>query len=797
MPLEQREISILLSFVADPKSRAEIQKAFDGLGGGFKSSKEAAEALNAEFAELAANIAKIQDPTKQKAGLEALSGLKATSTAALQAAESNGTLNTTFLQQREVIRGANKDTEKLNAGLTETAKGANTARRSIENFGGAMRWAMMAEGMRIIGRTIAGAGRSVIGMASNYAKGAPENDAVAKRWLSAMERIDQAQMRIGRTLAAQINPFLEQAAKLAEQVADFADKHPEAMAAIAKLAIGGAVVGGALTNVAAPFAMYAGALRMTGGIVGGGGAGALGSAAQAATGLGTTAATGLGIGIGQLVAIAGAVVLALVAEGILLKIVAAEDIRKNEEASRAELETLKRVRSGEIKDPRELAKISGSLPGLGQAGFAARVDARIKQLEEALSSLGDTAEQTTGKLDKGVIQSFIQYQQQESAAAIQYNEQRNKIEEQYAAQRVEIEARYEQQRTDLIKNFAAQQAQALDDFSFGQARQARDFAANEAQIEADYYASRSQALADYQDSVKQAEEDHQREMRNLRLDHEARMDDLVASRDALGMVREMRSYERQRSEAEDAHAAEMRKLKADAADRLQEMEAQFAKEKERRMADFQQRIADQQEDFNRQRDQQKKEFQERLAAIAKQAQDELLKLKTKNAAELRELADQYAKEKAKRYAAFVQQLADLDLFTGKMKSAWDKYYADAEAQLKAFIAKAQGMTTTPATRTTPGRAGGGYVGSGMYRLHNGEYVLNSATTRQAERFVGGGLTQGSLAAALAGGGGVTIQNLVMPGNNMNEQQFTRFVQDKFPGLLANALQKARANVPGV
>jgi hypothetical protein len=119
-----------------------------------------------------------------------------------------------------------------------------------------------------------------------------------------------------------------------------------------------------------------------------------------------------------------------------------------------------------------------------------------------------------------------------------------------------------------------------------------------------------------------------------------------------------------------------------------------------------------------------------------------------------------------------------------------------EVKLRDFIAKAEEMTTASGAATS-GRQHGGYVNSGLYRLHSGEYVLSPPTARQAERFVGGGLTQGGLLGALAGGGGLMVNslNITMPGTNMNEQQLTRYMRDKFPRLLGDALKEARGRVP--
>jgi hypothetical protein len=792
MALEQREIKILLSFTNDPASRQAIEKAFNELEGGFRSVRAATQAYRKELAALATEIAKVEDPQRRAAGFETIKTLRLTGETALKSAKQTGSLNSVFVEQRENVRAATEDVRNYNRGLQDTTKTTGDLRQSMRGIVGI---AMLGFGLQMAGRQLQGLGRGIFGAATGFVEQAPEADRLASRWRSEMERIEASQVRMGRVMTAQIIPYLEKIADLAEKAADFAEQHPEIVKAVAGLAAGTFVAGAAMMGIGLPLNVLATGMQLTmlPAIMGSLGGGA------AAAGAGGAAAAGAGMGIAPMVAIAGAVILALVAGGIIAKIRAAEGIRENEEQSRRELELLKQWQSKQfgVGAPQfeELRKISPvfTISDLG-AFSTERIQDRIKQLEEALNSMGDAAGEATEKLPVQAIQAFIAYRRAEAEAATQYNERRNEIEEQYAAQRVEIEQRYEQQRTDLIQSFAKQQAQALEQFNFNQARQARDFAANESRIEEDYYLSRTQALADYHESVRQAEQDFQRQMREMRLDHEQRLEDLIASRDVVGILREMRSYERQRSQATEEHAVEMQRMKADAADRLREMEAQFAREKARRLEDYSLRLADQQEDFQRQQAQQRAAFQERLAEMEKEHRVELQKLKQKNAEALRELDSNYRKEKAARYKAFIEQLRDLELFTGRLKTAWDKFYSDMEVKLRDFIAKAEEMTTASGTATS-GRQHGGYVNSGLYRLHSGEYVLSRPTTRRIERMVGGGLTQGRLVGALGGGGGVVIENINFPNTTMSQSELTRFMRDKFPDLLADSLSRARGRIP--
>lgn len=784
MALEEREIQVLISYATDPQSRQAIQSAFDSLEGGFKNAKEAAASLDAEYSKILEKIGLMSDPQKRAAATEAIGNLRQMGRANLDTAEAAGTLNGEFVIQRENLR-------KTASGFDQVDQSAKTSTVSIRNFGGAMRWAMLGLGMQQVGRALTSASGKVFGLAGEYAKGAGENDAVAKRWLGSMERIEQSQMRIGRLLATQINPQLEKLADIVEEAADFADKHPEAVKAIAQLAVGGAITGKLLTSIGVPIAMIGTMLRMTGA------ASALTGAGTGAAAAGGAAAVG-GLSIGAMVPIVGAVILAVVATGIIGKILSAERIRGDVDAARKELELLKRYQAGETLTPKERGEMRQNLPGsfgMAKAGVDVLVANRIKFLEETLSSLGDTAADTGGDVStlEGAVQSFIQYRKTETEEAAKYNAERNQIEEKAAEERVQIEQNAEAERNQIIADGAAQRAKELEEFNFSQARQARDWAKSESQWEEDYYAQRTETVKGDHEEIIRAEQDFQIHMRQLRADHEERLEDLVANRDALGIVREMRSYERQRREATEEHNLEMKRMKADNADKLQEMDIQFAREKNRRIEDNEQKLADQQEDFNRQMEQEKAAENKRLAAIDAQKQEELQKLKEKTRDELRALDQQYQAEKDRRYNAYVQQLNDLDVFHGKIKTAWDAFYAQSEADFKAWIARVESSTSGLGTGA-PSKQHGGYVGSGLYRLHGGEYVLNPATTRQAERFVGGGLTQGRLIGALAGGGGVVIENLTLPGTNMNEQQLSRFLRDKFPGYMADAIAKARGRL---
>jgi hypothetical protein len=774
---EAREVQILLSFYTDPKARAAIVAAFDSLGGGLKDASEAVNKLNADFAALAVNIGKVQDPTRRAAWQEELLSLRQSSAEALKSAESGDKLNSVFIEQSGRVRKLTGEIDEFNKGIDKTNQGFGQMRRVVG-------LAMLGFGLQMSGRQVMGIGKSVFGAANEWAQEAGQGDAVARRWLNAMERIDEAQGRIARTLASSVQPWMDKIADLAEQAAAFAEQHPEVVKAIAGLAAGTFAGGKLMMGIGMPLNIAATGMQlgMYTGLIG-----ASGAAGAAGAG-GAAAAAG---GIPAIAAVVVAVLAYLGAGWVY--------------------DRLKQPEQGGML--REATKTTATIAGISLIGWAALTDelgiteGAAKRAAEAVAKARDEIDnfgQVTGRVSSALqipaeaVQAFISYRRAEAQAAEQYNQQRSQIETQYAAQRSEIEARYEAQRTDIVQDAARAQAQALENFNFNLARQARDFAANESRIEEDYYRSRLEALQDMHESIQRAEEDHQARMRQMREDHEARLDELVASRDALGIVREVRSYERERRQAEEAHNTEMRRMRADAADRLREMEAQFARERSRRLADYNQRLADQQEDFARQQEQARAATQQRLAELEAQHRTEMQKLQQAHNDKLRELASQYARERRQRYDAFIEQIRDLDLLTGRMKQSWDLFYADMETKLREFIDRVNAMQIgSEGTGTVaPGRASGGYVTFGRYLLgeEGREFVLSASATRAAERFTGGSLTQGRLVAALAGGGGISIGDITFPGVQMTKPEFKRFLKDEFPDALADALQKARGKV---
>jgi hypothetical protein len=340
----------------------------------------------------------------------------------------------------------------------------------------------------------------------------------------------------------------------------------------------------------------------------------------------------------------------------------------------------------------------------------------------------------------------------------QYEEERDQIVEEAASERERIEQESEERRTEIVEDFAQRQAQALEDFNRAQDRSLRDFNRSESRIEEEYYRNRAQRAAEFGIEIQRMEEDHQRQMQRLREDHEARAYDLIAARDALGLIREQRSYERKRRQAEEDYQVTASRRNQDFARELAENEAQFQRAREQRLADFELRRADEQADFDLQRERERKQNEELLAELDQALEKELdlLSSKTDEALALleRETTRRIYAIDAALVASFYT-VQDAVITTANLM----QWLGEMTAKASSTPVSTMPVATQPQhiEPVTPGLQTGGYAADGLWRLHDREFVLNPDTTRIAEQMVQGKLTQqailNAIGAGVAGGNG--------------------------------------------
>jgi hypothetical protein len=405
----------------------------------------------------------------------------------------------------------------------------------------------------------------------------------------------------------------------------------------------------------------------------------------------------------------------------------------------------------------------------------------------------EKAIQGTDLISQASLDAFIAFRQAEADAESLYSKQRSGIIDQAGQQQAELTQRTEERRTSLIEEFAARQEEALADFNRQQARQQRDFDRQEAGALADfnrdqaqameearqqeqdaedeYYKHRTEMVADFDKETQRQEADHQKEMKRLQQDHQASLQDAIRNQSVAAFLAEQRNYGQQRRRREEDYRDQVSRRDEDFAAQLAETEAQFEEqraarqanreaqlaetqaqfehERAERLADYELKLKDQQEEFDLQQKAQQAQQDKALAQLEDQYKKESTAINEKKGEQLRALDSQYGEEKAKRQSAFADQLRDLDAALLGEQETRLEYYAAMEDDFKKWLENMQGHIGS--NLPFPHRHTGGYVGSGLYNLLAGEYVLNRATVGRAESLMGGSLTQGTLLAALASG----------------------------------------------
>jgi DNA repair exonuclease SbcCD ATPase subunit len=569
-----------------------------------------------------------------------------------------------FSSDKEQAKEIEKQIGNVEKKLKDTEKAAQEATQKLN----AMR--ENAEKLQQVGTTLAVAGTAMLTpmllAAKTYRDEVGKGEAASAKWAAAQERLHEVQVRIGRETTEVMAPLLEKGVDLADKFADTLEKNPWITKAI--LAGGATLVtaGGVITMVAQVQRTVATVQLLTNSI----------NAANLAT---------IGTKLGTLATTLGPLALAITGLVALLN----TEFGKKGVTAGAQFLTGTAGTLGTLIGGNELGE--KWLLSIG------RLTGAIQEADAATQS----ATTTVNGVTTAQLKLYVEYQKTEREAEQAYQQQRSTILSQARSAQVQADAEYQRNRVDKVRDFYAEDRQSL----------------------ADYYTDRLRTIRDANDDAVEAEENHQREMARLTVDHDERMQDLSAARDALGMVREMRSAERQRREAESNYQAEVAQRNQQLAKQLADAEADFQEQREQKYAQFEQSLKDDAEQHELQRKQNQQAMQEQL----------------------RDLETQYRQEKARRRQAFTEQLQDTADALTQERLLKQKFSEAMLADLRAMIAQVESGSSA-----YPSRAVGGYVNQGLYNMHAGEFVLTNRTTQAAERANGGRLTQESVMQLLAG-----------------------------------------------
>lgn len=637
---------------------------------------------------------------------------------------------------------------KMSDGLREVSQGAQKAGKAFQ-------------GIFVAGTAITG---GIFAAAQRYVSSAKEATETTRAWSRETLEVTKAQERIGEVLAQESLPLLKKAADLASAAADFVEQNPEVVQAALKTglvlaglgAVGVAVTKGiklvadasqiavAAQQVLAGKMMQEAATKQLAAAGAGklGGGGALGTAAGGgvlAT-LGTIAATlaaiAGGVAIGGLgydqyaKATGGARLNTMATGGAYVAGQALGSVAQKFGMSPEEAERKALVFAGLI------GKLTGAIDEASPLWqkAAAAVKQAATEIEGAANKLSGS------QFEEQIVKAFTQMREQEIEAAKQYEAQRSQIIQQANRQIQEIARSHGMAMVDIQRNYSKQVESITANYQkSGQ------------QSEANYAEQRAQVVRDGGVAIQEIEKNHQEELRRLTEEHNARVEDLVGRRDALGLIREMRAFDKSKGEAERNANQEIASRRRDLAVRLSDMARQHAQERALRLTEY--------------KDQLKQAAQQASDSMMQQNQqyaEQMRRAQQAKADSLRELDARYREESQRRRSAFVAYVKDLDASLLNEQNQKRRYYAtmlkDAEAFLAAYRTRMPSGGNAGAG--LPVKDTGGYAGKGVYALaQNGqtEFVLAGQTTKAAEQAIGQKLTQENVLAALTQSrGGLTV-----------------------------------------
>ena len=618
---------------------------------------------------------------------------------------------------------------------------------------------------------------AAVAWAQNYVKNATTATEVTTQWKNATESLKYSQSRVGETLAAVELPALQMAARLASEAAAFVEAHPELVKDVLNIAGIVATLSGIGLLFAKGIRLYADINFMgaTFRLTAAENELSIATAAQtAATEANTIAQGGAAagevvggaeIGGGAAVAAGGAGLAALV--GSLYALVPPLIVLGGELAY-AKAKNIDLWKSFKQLTTLGIAPAIGGTIGLFDALFKGKnvLDGISKGVNDWIIKLGEllgvvtapipTVPTTQKSWYQAGLQDYIDYQKQLIANQKQYDDAMAQNDEEANAQILQINEAFNQSRVRQDRDHTLSEARLYEDYNDSLLQSTIRFGQQLQQEEQDYYKSRMEAAQQYGLEAARAEEDHQVEMKRLAEDHNDTMRDLTASRDALGMIREVRSYEKQRSRAEEDYLLAAKRRGEDYAKQLAQMEQNFAEQRAREIANFAQQQQDQETAFNKAKARRDADYKQQQADAEADRVAQINQIITAHNQKMDTLWQNLMDENTLANTAFIDRINALDNFVGTTTAAYIKYLKTAADQFARWLAAVEGIPYTPPKEEFPvaPQAFGGYAYPGLYyqRAEQGiEYVLNRPTTKYAEQIVGGRLTQQNLIAAMISG----------------------------------------------
>ena len=734
-------------------------------------------------------------------------------------------------------KGSAEQAAKAVADLKKAAEGTNTplaaTRKLFEQINAA------GEVMTKTGLSMAKAGAGMLApmmlAANTYIKNAGMAEQTSRDWLKTTDQLAAAQMRIGRVVAQETLPYMQKLAELSQTAASFAEKHPEIVKAAVAVG-GGLAFGGTGLFMAGQAANAISVLGTAGtrlGLFGAGAAGAAGAGGGASAAASGAAAAGGLTAAGIIGSVLGGVTLGLGIEQYM----ASRGMKGNVAGVPWEARNLGEYPVALVKQASKANALAG---GLSEQEAEERSTRDALNLAQALGLLSTNAQQATTAVTKlqdhawygQGLQMFMQYSIQQQYAQADHYRDMVRMGYDYQREVRHQEEAYGIQRAIAVRNQGIQLGYAEQDYYRQRSINADAFQRSLYLAEQEYYYQRGIAARNFGISQQRSAEDYTLQTERNEYDHKIRLRNAARTGNAIAWLEEQRAYKLSESRRKEDYDIARRRAKEDYS--LAQGDAQTAYERQRKIAmdsyAIQEKIAA--ENYAIQRQRQQDQFELQLGDQDKNFQRQMGILATQHEIQMNRFETDFATEKERQATYFDLSLASLGAFRDEYGAILDGVkpqftdfinagivdplnqlrgslglqgiesvavgsgYANAGASFN--YDTAQGYNNAGASfnyssqYSNPyawyeqfygGRASGGYVGAGMYRMgeRGYEFVLDHTTTKMWEKSLGGPLTQGALQPGTADTLEIVFKGDVPDGMNMAviEEMVSRQIADKY------------------
>ena len=628
------------------------------------------------------------------------------------------------------------------------------------------------------------------------AKGAT---ATSQQWLKTTDQVQQSMYKIGKTITQEMLPGYKTLANVTSDVANFIQKNP-VLTQVGTYAIGGAAV---LAAGVKAVSFGKGVIQEAQGMFGGGGAIAGTEAATQAAAVQTAAAdtfagtvTAAGETFAATVSGAGAADAGEQAAGGALS--AGEEVGGAVVGGAAAgavgatvtgggAAATAGVVGGEVAGGAALGIGGVATGGLLLAG-AALIGGLIYEASRKNPSAPNTGTTPSGrpntpKAGAGTSDDSTSFlassnpndmTQQQLMEAKQFQEQETQQDEQYQIQTLRAQrdfnlqqsyAEQDYQKTTMraTRDFNIQQEYAQQDYQTQVMRSTRDFNIQQTIQLQQYQLQQSIATRDFYISQTRAQEDYQLQQSRATQDYNFSVKMAMMQGDSLGIYMAQYQYNLQKSRAKQDFDIQQQRSKEDFGLQQQDAANQFNITRTNEEKQFQIQESDAAYDFNLSRARQLQQYQIQMSDaetdfnIQRTRANEQFKIQMSDMdynyqLQRRDMKQQYIDQ-------IIPELMDEGDTRAKLQAQFGANYTKQIHDM--YVAASQGQVLNyPPTNQIAGSSDiGGYVSAGLWRMHEGEFVLNADTTATAERAAQGrNLDQNSIRELLGGAGKPSMVN---------------------------------------